>query len=201
MKISLKQILKNVLSKFKFAGALCESLLWWLTQQCHLFIFAPIIRFHPAALIVRVHEVPRPVRVRSQGGWVRNGIRVDWLCGKYMTICLILVRCYKRGFNACVGKLKVKKSVTAWRKWRAINRCKSADVPNVVSNFLATVRLTSTGNPVLGNQKNCVAPIKTMVEQVEKIRSLTQGIVDDEDLRRYGMVQAWVAKKLVNITF
>jgi len=28
MKISLKQILKNVLSKFKFAGALCESLLW-----------------------------------------------------------------------------------------------------------------------------------------------------------------------------
>jgi hypothetical protein len=37
-------------------------------------IFAPIVRVHPAALTVRVHEVPRPVRVRLQGGWVRNGI-------------------------------------------------------------------------------------------------------------------------------
>jgi hypothetical protein len=82
------------------------------------FIFAPIVRVHPAALSVldRVHEVLRPVRVRSQGGWVRNGITVDWLCDKYMTICLTSVRCYKRGYNACLGKLKVEKSVTAWRK-------------------------------------------------------------------------------------
>ena len=43
------------------------------------FIFAPIVRVHPAAAAptVGVHEVPRPVRVRSQGGWVRNGIKVD----------------------------------------------------------------------------------------------------------------------------
>ena len=44
------------------------------------FIFAPIVRVHPAVPTVRVHEVPRPVsRVRSQGGWVRNGIKVDWI--------------------------------------------------------------------------------------------------------------------------
>jgi hypothetical protein len=71
------------------------------------FIVAPIVRVHPAALTVRVHEVPRPVRVCSQGGWVRNGIKVDWNYGKYMTICLTSVRCYKRGFNARVGKLKL----------------------------------------------------------------------------------------------
>ena len=70
------------------------------------FIFAPIVRVHPAALTVRVHEVPQPVRVCSQGGWVRNGIKVDWIYGKYMTICLTSVRCYERGFNACVGKQK-----------------------------------------------------------------------------------------------
>ena len=80
------------------------------------FIFAPIVRVHQAALTVRVHEVPRPVRVCSHGGWVRNVMKVDWLCGKYMTICLTSVRCYKRGINARVGKLKVEKSVTAWRK-------------------------------------------------------------------------------------
>ncbi len=80
------------------------------------FIFAPIVSVHPAAPTIRVHEVPLAVRVHSQGGWVRNGIKVDWLCGKYMTICLTSVRCYKRGFNARVGKLKVEKSVTAWRK-------------------------------------------------------------------------------------
>jgi len=81
------------------------------------FIFALIVRVHPAALTVRVHEVPRPVRVRSKGCcWVRNGIMVDWLCGKYMIICLTSVRCYKRGFTARVGKLKVEKSVTAWQK-------------------------------------------------------------------------------------
>ena len=38
------------------------------------FIFAPIVRVHPAALTVKVHEVPRAVRVRSQGGWVRNEV-------------------------------------------------------------------------------------------------------------------------------
>jgi len=80
------------------------------------FIFAPIFRVHPAVLTVRVHEVPPPVRVSLQGGWVRNGIKVDWLCGKYMTICLTSVRCYKRGFNARVGKLKVEKSMNAWQK-------------------------------------------------------------------------------------
>ena len=80
------------------------------------FIFAPIVRVHPVAPTVRVHEVPRPVRVHSQGGWVRNGINVDWLCGKYMTIYLTSVRCYKRGFNARVGKLKLEKSVTTCRK-------------------------------------------------------------------------------------
>ena len=89
--------------------------MWQLAQRCRLF-FAPIVRVHPAALTVRVHEVPRPVRVYLQGEWFINGIRVDWLSGKYVTICLTSVRCYKRGFNACVGKLKVEKSVTAWRK-------------------------------------------------------------------------------------
>jgi hypothetical protein len=79
-------------------------------------IVAPIVRVHLAALTVRVHEVPRPVRVCSQGGWVRNGIKVDWIYGKYMTICLTLVRCYKRGFHARVGKLKVVKCVTVWQK-------------------------------------------------------------------------------------
>ena len=80
------------------------------------FIVAPIVRVHPAALTVTVHEVPRPVRVCLQGGWVRNGIKVDWNYGKYMTICLTSVRCYKRGFNARVGKLKVVKRVTVWQK-------------------------------------------------------------------------------------
>jgi hypothetical protein len=79
------------------------------------FIVAPIVRVHPAALTVRVHEVPRPVRVCLQGGWVRNGIKVDWIYGN-MTICLTSVRCYKRGFNARVGKLKVVKCVTVWQK-------------------------------------------------------------------------------------
>jgi hypothetical protein len=65
------------------------------------FIFAPIVRAHPAALTVRVHELPRPVRVCSQGGWVRNGIKVDWIYGKYMTICLTSMRCYKRGLIKC----------------------------------------------------------------------------------------------------
>ena len=59
------------------------------------FIFAPIVRVHPTALTVRVHEVRQPIRVRSQGGWVRNGIKVDLFCGKYMTICITSVRCYK----------------------------------------------------------------------------------------------------------
>jgi hypothetical protein len=43
------------------------------------FIFAPIVRFHPATPTVRVHEVPQPVRIHSQGGWVRNGIKLDWI--------------------------------------------------------------------------------------------------------------------------
>ena len=59
------------------------------------FNFAPIVRVHPTALTVRVHEVRQPIRVRSQGGWVRNGIKVDLFCGKYMTICITSVRCYK----------------------------------------------------------------------------------------------------------
>ena len=42
---------------------------------------------------------------------------------------------------------------------------------------VTTVRLTSTGNPVPGNQESCLVPSETMVEQVEKIRSLMQGIV------------------------
>ncbi len=40
-----------------------------------------------------------------------------------------------------------------------------------------TVRLTSTGNPVPENQESCLALSETTVEKVEKIRSLTQGIV------------------------
>ena len=63
-----------MLSEFKFAGALCKS-----PQNMPPFNFAPIVRVHPAALTVRVHEVPRPVRVRSQGGSVRDGIKVDWI--------------------------------------------------------------------------------------------------------------------------
>ena len=43
------------------------------------FICALIVRVHPAAPTVRVHEVLRPVRVCSQGGWVRNGVKVDWI--------------------------------------------------------------------------------------------------------------------------
>ena len=52
-----------------------------------------------------------------------------------------------------------------------------AGTEGLLSRELGTVRLTSTGNPVPGNQDFCLAPNKTMVEQVEKIRSLTQGIV------------------------
>ena len=68
-----------MLSKFKFAGALCESphLFCGDSHSNAPFIVAPIVRVHPAALTVRVHEVPRPVRVRSYGGWVRNGIKVN----------------------------------------------------------------------------------------------------------------------------
>ena len=41
-----------------------------------------------------------------------------------------------------------------------------------------TVRLTSIGNPVPGNQELCLAPSKTMVEPpVKKNRSLTQDMV------------------------
>ena len=49
----------------------------------------------------------------------------------------------------------------------------------LLSRELGTVRLTltSTGNPVPGNKEFCLAPNETMVEQGEKIRSLTQGIV------------------------
>ena len=43
------------------------------------FIFALIVRVHPAAPTVSGHEVPLPARVRSQGAWVRNGIKVDWI--------------------------------------------------------------------------------------------------------------------------
>ncbi len=37
--------------------------------------FAPIFKEYLAAPAIRIHEVPRPVRVRWQGGWVRNGLR------------------------------------------------------------------------------------------------------------------------------
>ena len=78
LNISIKQII-NVQSKF--AGALCES-----PQKTPFLFFAPVVRVHPSALSVRVHpaaptvrmhEVTRPVRVCLQGGWVRNGIRVN----------------------------------------------------------------------------------------------------------------------------
>ena len=39
-----------------------------------------------------------------------------------------------------------------------------------------TVRLTSTGNPVPGKREFRLAPTKTIVEQVKKISSVTQGI-------------------------
>ena len=113
------------------------------------FIFALIVRVHPAALTVRVHEVLQPVRVHLQGCcWVRNGIKVDWLCGKYMTICLTSVRCYKRGFNARVGKLKLEKSVTTCRKWHAIRVCKSAEIPFFICEvcFLAPLFVFSVTN-------------------------------------------------------
>ena len=35
------------------------------------------------------------------------------------------------------------------------------------------------------NSRNLLSPRETFVRQVEKIRSLTWGISDDEDLRRY----------------
>ncbi len=40
----------------------------------------------------------------------------------------------------------------------------------------STVRLTSTSNPVPGKQQFCLVPSETIVGQVKKIRSLTQGI-------------------------
>jgi hypothetical protein len=39
-----------------------------------------------------------------------------------------------------------------------------------------TVRLTSTGD-LVSDQEFCLAPSETMVEQVNKIKSLTYGIV------------------------
>ena len=70
-----------MVSKFKFAGALSKSPHSISFVATHTvmppFIFAPIVRVHPATLTVRVHEVPRPVRVHSQGGWVRNWIKLD----------------------------------------------------------------------------------------------------------------------------
>ena len=70
-----------MLSKFKFAGMLCE-LPRLSCGDSHIdaaFHFFPIIRVHPATLTIRVHEVPRPVRFRLQGGCVRNRIKVDWI--------------------------------------------------------------------------------------------------------------------------
>jgi hypothetical protein len=43
----------------------------------------------------------------------------------------------------------------------------------LISLQMCTVRLTSTGNLVPGNQKFCLAPSEAMVEQVNKIRSLS----------------------------
>jgi hypothetical protein len=43
--------------------------------------------------------------------------------------------------------------------------------------IVCTVRLTSTGNKVPGNQEFCIAPNKPMVEQLKNIRSLTLGMV------------------------
>jgi hypothetical protein len=37
---------------------------------------APTFRVHPAALTLGYTRLPRPVRVRSWGGWVRNGMRI-----------------------------------------------------------------------------------------------------------------------------
>ena len=70
-----------MLSNVKLAGALCESLRLFCGAMPP-FICAPFVRVHPAALTIRSHEVPRPVRVCSQGGWVRNGIKVDWINAK-----------------------------------------------------------------------------------------------------------------------
>jgi hypothetical protein len=42
-------------------------------------------------------------------------------------------------------------------------------------NSQHTVSLTSTGNSVSGNQEFCLAPSKTMVEQVKKIRIFPVG--------------------------
>jgi hypothetical protein len=43
----------------------------------------------------------------------------------------------------------------------------------LMQQTLEFVCLNSTGNPVSGNQEFCLAPAETMVEQVNKIRSLT----------------------------
>jgi hypothetical protein len=37
---------------------------------------APTFRVHPAAPTLGYTRLPRPVRVRSWGGWVRNGIKI-----------------------------------------------------------------------------------------------------------------------------
>jgi hypothetical protein len=47
------------------------------------------------------------------------------------------------------------------------------------ASALHSVRLTSTGNPVPGNQEFCFAPSETMVEQINKIRSLRAKFEDE----------------------
>ena len=73
----------------------------------------------------------------------------------------------------------VAKAGSEQRQYRIILTWALILVRHGISNIggLCTVRLTSTGNPVPGNKEFCLAPNETMVEQEEKIRSLTQGIV------------------------
>ena len=92
-----------------------NSRLWeFYTLKCTLY---SAHRYNKLCKNVRRDTIDEDDDHGSQGGWVRNGIKVDWTYGKYTTIHLTSARCYKRGFKARVGKVKVVKFVTTWLKW------------------------------------------------------------------------------------
>ncbi len=95
-----------------------------------------------------------------------------------------------------MGKHSLARGLEEWRKFKgllteSVGRvhfsCLSCLFRNIRIKFVGhlifpakvnrgTVRLTSTGNPVPGNREFRLAPSETIVGQVKKIRSLTQGI-------------------------
>ncbi len=57
---------------------------------------APTFRVHPAAPTLGYTRLPRPVRVRSWGGWVRNGINITI---SKMRLYKFIRATYSREFN------------------------------------------------------------------------------------------------------